>query len=201
VFFNYVESEPQCTATLPSNGVAHEGQFFTIDCVLDYQGNIVPTMTWSGPPPFEATYSPPSPSRVWARVAFIADRTMYGRIFECVTYFSSLGDQPEDMATNLPTFESRYRSLLFVHWGARIVFIEPPMEEYKVGDIMTCLADGFPNPWYQFQNLRTNEVFDEQTFTITEDLRGYVTQMHCRAQNIIQGLPYEDNLFFFLSVQ
>ena len=89
-----------------------EEQNHYAECVISYHGNIQPTMTWTGPPPFEVTYSPPDPSRIWARVDYTVNRDKDIQYFECHTNFTSLGEQPGDVANNLPTWENLYRSPL-----------------------------------------------------------------------------------------
>jgi hypothetical protein len=81
------------------------------------------------------------------------------------------------------------------------VEVSPVKALYAVGDVITCVADGRPEPWYQFLNLDNNEVFKGPTFTVSGDLRGAVTPMRCQAQNIIQGKLFSESVFFYVNVQ
>ena len=68
-------------------------------------------MTWSGPDAFQVNQSTSTATTVRSRIAFKADRpTNVLRPFECRTNFSDVGDRGVDAATNVPTWESLYRT-------------------------------------------------------------------------------------------
>jgi hypothetical protein len=72
---------------------------------------------------------------------------------------------------------------------------------YEPLDILTCYADAFPPPLYQWQNMRTLEIFSGQRFNVSESMRGFNTSMRCQAQNQIQGFQYQAILFTDVNVQ
>jgi len=189
-------SDPNCTNTAPPNGNVLEGQSYTIECLVYYQGGYTPKMTWSGPPPFQLGESPPNPTTVWSGVAYTVLRTMDTRAFQCVTNFTDAGELPDDVASNVPDYEHLYRApQMFVFWGPKNAYVEPIKEAYVVGEVLTCHSDAWPTAAYQYQNMRTLQFFLTQTFTITPDLLGTNQTMRCQAQNIIQGFVYSANIF------
>jgi len=67
-----------------------------------------------------------------------------------------------------------------------------------VGEVLHCSADAFPPASYQWQNLRTLELFYSQNFTITQSMIGFNDTLRCQAQNLIQGFIYSQNLFVYV---
>jgi hypothetical protein len=193
-----IASPPNCTNTSPPNGNVIEGQEFTIECSTWYQGTYPPTKRWSGPDPFEVYYAPPSPTTVWAGIRYTVNRGMDIQFYECLTNFTDLGELPADTARNPPSWEYLYRApQMFVSWGPMNMSATPIKPAYDVGDLITCTADAKPGASYQWQNLRSLATYNSNTYTITEDMRGYNDSLRCSAQNIIQGNVYQANLFIF----
>jgi len=107
-----------------------------------------------------------------------------------------LGELPPDTASNPPTWEHLYRApQMFVSWGPMNLTATPIKPEYVVGDLITCTADAKPVAAYLWQNMRTLAMVNTNTYTITEDMRGFNDQLRCQAQNIIQGNVFSTNLF------
>ena len=50
--------------------------------------------------------------------------------------------------------------------SSQIVNITPVSSSYKVGDILTCSADGNPPPIYQWRNLQTHEIVNGSKLTL-----------------------------------
>jgi hypothetical protein len=63
-----------------------------------------------------------------------------------------------------------------------------------------CYADASPLAFYIWQNLRTVEIVNDQTYIVKEDMVGHNTSMRCQAQNLIQGFLYTENLFINIAV-
>jgi len=190
-----------CTNTSPNDGRVHEGQSFTIECVVNYQGGFAPRMTWSGPPPYNEGHSPDNPSFVWSGVAYTVNRTMDTRAFQCLTDFPELGEMPDDSATNVPDYTYLYRAnQIFVFWGPMNTFASPIKSFYEVGDVIICTSDANPTAAYQWHNLRTQDIFVSRNFTVTSELVGTNQTVRCQAQNVIQGFVYSDNIFVVVYV-
>jgi hypothetical protein len=188
-------SNPNCTNTAPSDGNVLEGQSYTIECTVNYQGGYAPTMTWTGPAPF-STGGSTTPTSVWAGVAYVVNRTMDTRSFECLTNFTSLPALPPNVASNVPSYSNLYRApQIFVFWGPKNLYAEPIKPYYVVGENITCTADAFPPATYSWQNMRTLQIYAGRVFTITPDMVGFNQTLRCEAKNTIQGFVYSDNLF------
>jgi hypothetical protein len=112
-----------------------------------------------------------------------------------LTNFTSVGQLPAGVASNVPTFSYLYRApQIFVFWGPKNLYATPIKPEYMVGDVITCVADAFPPPSYQWQNLRTLEAVVGNKYTITAALQGFNQTLRCEAKNVIQGFIHTDNL-------
>src|SRR6218665_429626 len=88
LFILFAENTPNCTTTLPDDGIVIEGQYYTAECSLSYNGDIVPIQTWSGPDKFNVGSSQ-VPNSIWSGVSWIANRTMDTRNFECLHNFTN----------------------------------------------------------------------------------------------------------------
>jgi hypothetical protein len=129
-------------------------------------------------------------------VEYTVNRSMDTRAFQCLTNFTSLGELPDDVADNVPTWSYLYRApQIFVFWGPKNMYVEPMRPAYAVGDVLTCYADANPDATYKWQNMLTLVTSDGQTYTITEDMVGLNTTLRCQAVNIIQGFIFSENLF------
>jgi hypothetical protein len=118
------------------------------------------------------------------------------RAFECLTNFTDIGNVPADVANNTPTWQHLYRApQIFVFWGPKNLYIVPIKAEYVENEALTCFADAYPPPSYQWQNMRTLEIYQGQEFRVRPDMVGYNQTMRCQAQNLIQGFVYSANLF------
>jgi len=192
---------PNCTNTSPLDGNVLEGQNYTIECIISYQGGFQPTMYWTGPPPFVTGNSPPNPTTVWSGVAYTVGRSMDTRAFECLTNFTTVPEGIPDTATNVPTWNHRYRApQIFVFWGPKNMIATPEKTWYEVGDEITCDADAYPPPSFQWQNMRTLEWYPGQVYTVLPEDLGYNQTIRCQAMNLIQGFVYSGNLFLTLNV-
>jgi hypothetical protein len=184
-----------CSSPLPPDGIVIEGQYYTIECTINYKGGFAPTMTWDGPPPFQSTSSD-SGSTVWSGMQFTVDRTMDTRAFTLTTNFTDLGALPQDTATNIPTYSTLWRSnQLFVYWGPTNLVAIPDKVYYEVGDVITCSSDAFPTATHTWQNMVTGQIIANRQFTIDESFVGTTTLMRCQAQNLINIIVYTANLF------
>jgi len=194
-------SDPNCTTTSPNDGNMLEGNNHTHECTINFQGGFTPRMTWTGPPPYQEAHSPPNPSSVWSGISLTVDRSMDMQFFQCVTNFTDLGQLPEDSATNVPTYTHTYRSpTMFVYWGTKNLYAIPIKPDYVVGDTVTCYADAFPAAFYQWQNMRTLQLYISQSFTLISSHLGTNDTFRCQAQNLIFGFVYSQNLFINVNV-
>lgn len=195
-----IEAHPNCSTVVPDNGVVIEGQNYTSACSIYYRGGIPPKMLWTGPDPFLQT-SVPTPTQVFSGIAFTVDRGMDTRAYRCNTNFTENLNAPPGVAGNAPSYEHIYQAgQLFVYWGPKNLYAVPIKPVYEVGDMITCYADAFPPPFYQWQNMRTLEFFNSQTYTIQPEDDGFNTTLRCMAQNLIQGFLYSANLFIFANM-
>jgi hypothetical protein len=193
-------SAPNCSTTLPDDGGILEGQIFTTECSCQYKGNLVPQMTWTGPPPFVETGSS-GPTSVFSLITFQVTRAMSVQFHTCVTNFTDLGPLPPGTADNIPTYSYRYQAQqMFVYWGPINMGYRPVKPTYEVNDVVTCYADAYPDATYTWINTRTNENFLIENFTVTADFVGIDTLMRCQAQNTIKGQIYSNNIFITITV-
>jgi len=190
-----LEAITNCSSPLPSDGIVIEGQYYSIECTINYKGNIAPRMTWTGPPPFESTSSN-NGQTVWSGMHFTVDRSMDTRSYSLLTDFADLGATPDDVASNAPAWSNLWRSnQLFVYWGPTNLVAIPDKQYYEVGDVITCSSDAFPAATHTWMNMATNEVIPNRQFTIDESFVGKTTLMRCQAQNLINIVVYTANLF------
>jgi len=190
-----IAAAPNCSTVVPDNGIVIEGQNYTTACSIYYRGGMSPKMVWTGPDPFLQT-SVTTPEEVFSGVAFTVDRGMDTRAFRCNTNFTGIENSPPEVASNAPDYEHIYQAgQLFVYWGPKNLYAVPIKPIYQVGDQITCYADAFPPPFYQWQNMRTLEFFSSQVYTIQPEDDGFNTSLRCQAQNLIQGFLYSANLF------
>jgi len=195
-------SSPNCSTTLPGDGIVLEGQYHTSECIVYFKGTpgIVPQMTWTGPTPFQNAYTTTNVS-LWSGISFTVTRNMDAKSYTCKTNFTETGFGGPDSATNVPSYTYSYRTQqIFVHWPPKNMYSSPVYPEYEVGTTITCYADAFPIPTITWQSLRTNDWYNSQSFTITEDMVGNQT-MRCHAENIIQGIFYYEDYFIILYVK
>jgi hypothetical protein len=125
-----IESNPVCNTTAPSNNQVLEGQIYTIECRVNYNGMHPPQMTWTGPPPFDVAYPPPNPTTVWSGIQYTVDRSMDLRSFECLTNITTVPQTPDGVASNTPTWSYLHRApQMFVNWGPKGMFVTPVQGE------------------------------------------------------------------------
>jgi len=186
---------PNCSTTIPEDGVVLESQNYTESCEIYFGGNYHPTMTWTGPDP-HISRSIESRGNVWSGASFTVDRSFDTRAFQCHTNFTARSGTPAGVASNVPEYDNYHQSKqLFVYWGPKNLYAVPMKNQYAVGDLITCYADAFPVAFYQWQNMVSLEVFSSQIYNITEMDVGQNTSLRCQAQNLIQGFLYSANLF------
>jgi hypothetical protein len=196
-----IEATPNCTTTLADDGVVIEGQYYTAECTLTYNGDIVPLQSWSGPDPHNVGSSE-VPNSIWSGVSWIANRSMEAQVFQCLHNFTNNFIPDSDEGSDVvPTWSYVYQTnQMFVYWGPTNMYVETIKEYYVVGDVLTCYADAYPSASYQWQNMRTNEIFHSQSFQVTADLLGTTQQVRCQAQNNIQGFIYSGNIVVNVTV-
>jgi hypothetical protein len=200
-----VIAEPQnCTTTMPANGFVMEGVYYTIECTIDYGGDITPYMRYDGPGPFSQSQTDTG-SRVWSGMAFYAQRTMSSQHWDSRANFTdNFKPVPVDTADNVPTFENIYDTVrITVQWSPQGMYAEPvkPLNEYLVGDRLECFADAFPTASFQWHNLRTNERFNSSVFFIPQEWEGFDQTMRCAATNTINGLEFSNDHYLPVNVR
>jgi len=191
-----IASQPNCTSTIGDSGVVLDLAYHTNDCILNYRGGIIPNKTWSGIGPFNQLQVSTT-ENVWAGMALNVTRAMDTRAHQCTTFFTGhFLPVDADSAENVPTFTRVFQSKqMFVYWGPQNHDVNPKKDTYEAGDVLTCTSDAFPDPLYQWQNMRTNEIFTGNTVTLSEAWRGFNQTMRCQSQNTIEGTNYASNVF------
>jgi hypothetical protein len=198
-----IERAPNCTTTIPPNGIVIEGDYHTAECYMGFSSSpgIQPLMSWTGSGEFQSAISRTNTS-MWSGISFTIDRAIDTKTFTCKTNFTEQGFVfPSDSATNIPTYNYQYRTpQAFVHWPPKNMYSSPVYYQYEVGQTITCFADAFPMATYVWQNMRTLEWWLSNSFTIREDMVGNQT-MRCHAQNTINSVDYNADYFVELYVK
>jgi hypothetical protein len=190
-----LQSNPNCSTVLPSDGIVLEGQNYTSTCQLYYRGGMSPKMHWTGPEPFNVAEII-TPSEVFSGIIFTIDRAMDARAHQVLTNFTVPVAVPPGLAGNAPDYEHRhFYQQMFVYWPPRNMFAVPMKPEYEIGDIITCYADAYPAAFYNWQNLETLDFSNEQTINVTANWLGLNSTLRCQAQNLIQSVVYTETYF------
>jgi len=198
-----IAAPPNCTSTTPASGnTIIEGDYFTMTCLMYFTASpgVEPLMTWNGPDPYQAIYTVTNTS-VFSGISFTANRDMESKFFSCLTNFTQKGFTNPDGASNIPTYAYTWRSSqLFIAWPPKNMYADPSGSSYEVGTSITCYYDAFPLATrIYWQSLRTNQIWNTNTFTITADMVGNQT-MRCHVENVINGIFYYNDLFVILPV-
>jgi hypothetical protein len=199
-----VEGPQNCTTTVPTPPTAAvEETYYTHVCETHYQGRIAPFMQWTGPDPF-TQFQTTTPTTVWSGMAFYSSRTMNNQFWQSrLNFTNNFLPVPGDTADNIPTLEQTHTTdRITVNWAPQAMYADPvkPLNEYEVGDSITCFADAFPTASYQWQNLDTGDVFPTSIFVIPQSWLGGEYVMRCLATNTINGLPRSSQLFLQVNV-
>jgi hypothetical protein len=189
-------SHPQCRTTISPDGSLIELNFYAAECMLEYSGGMAPLMSWTGPEPFSHDYVV-GETTVSASMTFYATRGHESAPFSCRTNFTEKLDQPPEHASNAPSYENTYSTApITVFWPPTDALIIPIRPAYVVGDVVTCITDGNPEPAYQWTNMRTlDQLPPGQNFVVNEDMVGFNQSMRCHASNVILGIPFTINVF------
>jgi hypothetical protein len=75
-----------------------------------------------------------------------------------------------------------------------------PLDEYNVGDVITCRCDANPDAWYFWVNTRTFEYIYQQDFVIPQEWEGFSQVMRCTATNTILNVNYTMDLSVTVNV-
>jgi len=192
-----IANKQNCSSHIPDNGLTVEGLYYTVECIVDFGGDIVPFMRWDGPRPFGQAQSN-TPTRIWSGMSFYADRTMTGQYWDSTFNFTSnFLPVPIDTADNIPLFRDIYDTpRILVQWGPRDMYVDgiKPLNEYYVGDRLECVADAFPTADFEWHNLRTNERFPGSVLFIPPEWLNTQQGMRCQAANVINGLPISNDI-------
>jgi hypothetical protein len=190
-----LQSNPNCTTVLPSDGVVLEGQNYTSSCQMYYRGGLTPKMTWSGPEPF-AVGEISTPVEIFSGILWTVDRAMDARGHQMFTNFTVPVALPPGLAGNAPDYEHlTVFQQMFVYWPPRNMFAVPQKPEYEIGDVITCYADAYPAAFYNWQNLDTLDFANDQSITVTSNWLGLNSTLRCQAQNLIQSILYAETYF------
>jgi len=194
-------ARPNCTTTLPENGVVLEHQYHTNECTLRYQGGIIPNITWSGIGPFTQAYVA-TPTQVWAGMQYTATRNMDTRSHLSDTFFSGYFlPVDEDAADNVPSYTFTHRERqMFVYWGPTGMQVLPAKDYYEVGDVLVCTADAFPPAQFTWMNMRTGQLTEGNQIEVDEEWLSHLTTLRCEARNTIAGTIYSGNIFLDVNV-
>lgn len=107
---------PNCSSTLPTNGIVVEGIHYTIECNIYFgaASGIFPETTWSGPGDFNQL-SVNQTGTVLSGVGFDVQKVMDTKSFSLLSYFSQRGFGGVDYADNIPDWSNTYTGItLFV---------------------------------------------------------------------------------------
>lgn len=181
-----IAAAPNCTTTIPANGIVIEGVRYTIECNVYFgaDANIVPLTTWSGPGVFNQLSSNQTGS-VLSGIGFDVQKVMDAQTFRMLTNFTQSGFGGVDYATNVPEFQNIYTSLtLFVRYPPQNVSYAPVKSSYEIGDTITCYSDAVPIPTYVWTDLLAQTDYVVQTLTITESMAGPAI-FRCQITNIV----------------
>jgi len=191
-----------CTTTVPQGAQVMEGVYYTVECTLDFGGNLVPYARWDGPQPFGQAQSN-TENRLWTGMSFYAHRTMsqqYWRL--AINFTDSFLPPPADNAANVPDFREEYDSpRITVYWTPMNMYADPQKDLYIVGDQIECFADAFPAPSFVWHNLRTNERLPGSLLTIPQAWEGTSQTLRCQAINNINSVEYSNDLYVNGNVQ
>jgi len=196
-----VQAEPNCTTSIKASGIVLDKSYQTNDCLLDYRGNIIPNISWSGISPFDQAYVS-TDHNVWSGMQFNTTRNMNARAHQALTYFTNYFlPVPANTADNVPTYQKGHQGRqMFVYWGPTDIKATPIKVQYEPGDEITCTADAFPNATYNWANMRTLDVIAGPVIRIEESWRGFNQSLRCQALNEIEGTTYSANLFIAADV-
>jgi len=195
-----LDAHPHCTTTVPESGIVLEGRSHTSSCRLYYRGALTPKMTWTGPEPFTLS-EVITPTTVVSTISFTIEQSMDSRSYSLTTNFTEPTSVPPGVAGNAPTFEhiSQFDTM-YIGWGPKNLYADPIKSEYEVGDIIACHADVFPTATYQWVNMDTQEVVNNQLVTIAYDWLGLNSTLRCLAFNSIEGVFFPDTFFMYAYV-
>jgi len=195
-----IDSQQNCSSYIPTNGLIVEGFYYTVECIVDFSGNIVPYMRWEGPAPFSQAQTN-TDNRVWSGMSFYAVRTMSGQYWTNGLNFTNNFNFPTDFADNIPAFRDDYHTTrVQVHWSPQNMDIIGVKPDYQVGDDLECVADAYPTADYEWHNLRTNQRFPGSIITIPPVWLNTDQIMRCQATNEIGGLPYSNDISLQVTV-
>lgn len=195
-----IDRTPNCTTTLPSDGVVVEGEYYTIECQTYFwttNPDIAPRLTWTGPGTYTQAYVRANGS-AWAGASFHVNKTMDGGKFVCLINFKEedfAGD--EDTATNAPTWTYTYNGVvMFVQYGPQNVSYSPVLPSYEIGQVLTCNSIAVPLPTYKWTDMNTLTDYHSQTLTLTEVMVGEL-MLRCQVVNSVSSY----NLFVNITVK
>jgi len=159
----------------------------------------VPKITWFGPEPF-IVGEIVTPTEIFSGILFTIDRGMDARGHMAQTNFTA-PVVPPGVADNAPTYQNQqFYQQMFVYWPPKNMFAVPMKPQYDVGDVITCHADAFPAPFYNWQNLDTLDFVNDQSITVTPNWLGVNSTLRCQAQNLIQNFLHTETLFILAYV-
>lgn len=185
-----------CTSTMPESGDVLEDIYYTVECILDFGGNLVPHAHWEGPYQFGQASSN-TDTRLWTGMSFFANRTMSRQYWTLTLNFT--GDflpVPVDTADNIPDWMETYDTMrIEVYWPPQDMYASPQKDDYLVGDVIECFADAFPSAGFTWHNLRTNERIPGSLLTIPQSWEGTSQTLRCQAVNVINGAEYSNDLY------
>lgn len=191
-----------CTSTVPSNADVLEDIYYTVECILDFGGHLVPHAHWEGPNPFGQAQSN-TETRLWTGMSFYAHRTMSGQNWRLTLNFTdNFLPVPVDTADNIPDFEETHETpRIQVYWTPKDMYADPQKDLYVVGDVIECFADAFPTASFTWHNLRTNERFPGSLLTIPQSWEGTQQTLRCQAINNVNDNEYSNDLYINGNVQ
>jgi hypothetical protein len=184
-----IASPPNCSTTVPENGVIIENVYYTMECTQYFKARegIAPIMTWTGPPAnFSQLYTRNNDS-IFSGVSFFASKPMEAKSFTMRVDFTQDDFGGPGMANNVPTWSDSFTSqLLTVHYGPQDLYYSPDQPSYDVGQVITCNAISNPLSTYRWIDLMTFTEYESRTIELTANMVGQLL-LRCEVTNTISS--------------
>ncbi len=206
-----LESETECTE-YPDFTDLREGDDIRLDCSVRYWGFYGPSMIFedkSGTDLNAIPVSEPNAVRYYYQIRGITPLDQ-GKSFTVTTYFEPLPGgfipdnevgPPERIYSHVTpsdtfTFKSHELNILY---PVRDMTIDPYKSEFTVGETMSCIASGNPNPAISWYDENGDFIQNGQNVALTSGMAG-LRNFTCLAMNTIDGIEYTVNISIFFTL-
>jgi hypothetical protein len=179
-----LESAPSLVSNVSLSSEIVEGDIVNISCSVKYssKSQAVVSLNASGQLVQSSTNITKLSTLVTAR-----RQEPFGP-FKCIVTFQLLNDDSGELATNLVQSENISTAAKDVLYTASNLKLSPDVTLFRPGVSVTCLAEGNPEPTYQWLRRTDNATMPTgQVLTINESSD---TRYQCFASNPIRGETY-----------